>query len=1091
MAIASPDILSPNSEGFFRSSTMSAIVAGTVPSEATKVSYRFKYLNDATNTTPTFEGPFLDAAISFSKFSELEEVPSPWSFQPNLLGIQLEKGWSLYVEFYAINEGNGDVSFPSTVQIQFTNPVDFISSAPVPTGISVERANTYLRVGCAEVNMDGYDGDFLGYNFYVSLEEGGGTSGYSPLNDEYVTEPLKVKKYDTPLESSEGGSGGLVVKTSTIFRREVPQYTADLNAEALSRLTAAGLLPNQTYDKSTTFYFVATTSVYDPTLDTVVESPYSPEVSSRFITFSAVFNEIPVRNRDQIVVTLMQRIYGRNRYANQMASSVYKDLLDPISEEFSDYYIIQDFLSSAESIKGLIQFDDENGDGVSDPVETSTKKTRLRLALKLTNADAVQDLIDSYFEKKASNFNVERLEPTHSKGKVIYYAFDIPQEGLSIQDGSLVATGPGFGNSNSPVQYRVVGSRFIPFNSKEAFFNTLEQRYEIEADIIATTFGSLANVKAGAITHSVSGADTRFRVENTSPTTGGTDRENNLSLANRTQLAIAGTDSGTVGGYLLKALSVPGVRSARVEAAGDPLMRRDIDPNTGRHIGGKVDIYVQSEYLGEKQDIIAFSYAGPTGEGNEENFFVEDALNFRIRTNNSNVTSSTPIFELVKVFNVTRGENYDISGAVVGIGDGDTVQLNQNTTNLSIGMATLDVIEVDYRYRGSNIYVLDHQPVERVVSVTGDIDGTLPPESYELVKLEDPLKNGGSTIARDGVAINFFNGYPTESTRNVEGEPHIFLSTKPIKIARKGVDIDSIVVSSDEEGVDIYDKDVDFTIGKGGQADYTYLTLQPFSKIRSGSTVYVSYSHSQNLSIVYTVNEALSQVQREVEKSQHATADVVVKGAVQNEVDISLQVIRRKGYSETETVSNIRTRLGNYVNNLHVGHPLMLDDVISLVKNIEEVKTLVLPVTRMMKKNDSFIPQDYVGFADFRVFTENASKGVTSYLSVDPVLNYGTLDNGGPSNKFRAIYEGGKALVMAESMLEVSGALGRGYILSDGRILVSTTDGAPPQGKEYKVSYYTYVAPESEYASDITVGKIENLVVGSGSITIDASSEEA
>jgi len=1092
MALSSPEVLVPTIEGSFRTSSLSQIISGTADSTTTKVGYRFVVVDSATGADPVYSGPILDTAVSFA-LATVNNVgePLPWSFNCSLVSNEVSVGSTLYVEFYAINEDAGETSYPTEVEVIFTSVVNLPISAPVPTGISVDRNNTFLRPTCSEVDLDGYIGEFLGYNFYVSLEAGGGTQGYGLMNTDYVVNPSSVKAFDSDLGTTEQQSGDVIVKTNTLYHKEINQYSFDLNSEALARLTGSGVLPNQNYDQTTTFYFVMTTVMYDPDVGAVVESPFSPEISARFITFAAVYNEIPVRNRDQITVTLMQRIYGKNKKAHQMPASVYKDLLDPISEEYSDYYVIQDFLAQTESIKGLLQFDDENGDGVSDPVETSVKKTRLRLALKLNNADAVQNIIDSFFEKKASNFNISRLSPTYSKGKALFYAYSIPEEGLLISDGALVATGPGMGNANAPVTFRVTGSKRIPYGERSVFYNTVDKRYEIEADIISTTFGSLANVPAGTISHAVSGADPRFQVENTSPTTGGTNNESNLSLANRTQLAIAGVDTGTEGGYLLKTLGVPGVRSARVEKGGDPMMMRDIDPDSKRHLGGKVDIYVQSETLGEKQDIIAFSYAGPTGEGSEEQFFVEDAINFRIRTNNSNVTPATPIFEVIRVYNVTRGKNYDTAGAVVGLGDGDTVQLSQNTSNLKIGMATLDVIEVDYRYRGSNTYVMANQPVRSIVSVTGDVDGVLPPESYELVKLEDPLQNGESTIARDGVAINFFNGYPTESSRTVTAEAHVFLSTKPLRLAKKGVDIDAIVVSSDEDGIDTYEKDLDFTIGKGGQAGYTYLYMQPYSKIRSGSEVFVSYEHSQNLKVVYTVNEALQTVQDTVDKSQHATADVVVKGAVQNYVDIYLQIIRRRGYTETSVTNKVQTTLGNYISNLHVGQGLMVDDVISLVKNTEGVKTLVLPITRMMKQNESFIPQDYIGFANFKVYTRNASRGVTSYVSNQPVLNYGTLDNGGPSNMFRAIYEGSTALVMASSPLDVSSSLGRGYILADGRILVSTTDGAPPQNKEYSASYYTYVAPENEFARDIQVSNIETLVVDSASIRVDASAEEA
>jgi hypothetical protein len=369
------------------------------------------------------------------------------------------------------------------------------------------------------------------------------------------------------------------------------------------------------------------------------------------------------------------------------------------------------------------------------------------------------------------------------------------------------------------------------------------------------------------------------------------------------------------------------------------------------------------------------------------------------------------------------------------------------------------------------------------------VDGPLPVENFSLVKLEDPLLLGNSTKARDGVALNYFGGFPTETTARITAEQHLFLKTSPFYLVKKGVDIDSIVVSEDSTGIYTYEKDIDFSIGKGGLEGYTYLYLQPHSKIRSGSEVFVSYRHSQNLKITYTVNDALSSVQEVLEDSRHGTANVVVKGSIQNYVDIYLNIIREKGFAQSVVESRVQTTLGNYVNSLKIGQMLMMDEVILRVKQIPGVRTVVLPITRMMKKNGSFIQNDYIGYTEFRVYSVNASVGVTSFITVHPVLNYGTISGGGDPNLFRAVYENNKALVTAESPLDVSKALGRSFIQADGRIIVSTTDGAPPQGKDYRAAYYTYVTPGGEYAADISTDSMENLVVGSNSIKVDALAE--
>lgn len=1087
MSIVSPTILVPTSEPSFRSSSTSQIISGTVLSTVTSVRYKYAITDENSGATPIYSD-FLDAAISYTAVSYVVPEPLlPWAFDCSLLSEELGPGKLLYLEFYALNYNTDEISLPSSVTISFATVRTLPISSPVPSGITVEQSNVAIKVACAEVDLTGYSGSLLGYNFYVSTTTGGGSSGYSLMNQYYVTQSADTRTLTGALGTGTSFAGEVKITTTTEYNSTVNEYSYSFDGATLARLTSAGLIPSNV-DSTTNFYFVLTTVLYDSTLNAVVESPFSAEITGRFLQFAAVYKEIPARNRDDISITMTQRVLSLNNKVNLVAGSVFRDILDPICEEFSDYYVIQDFLAQTESISGLMQFDDANGDGISDPVNSSIKKTRLRLALKLNSVDSVQQIIDAYFDKRAANYNITRKLPTTSAGKALLYATSVPPEGLYIYDGATLGTTAT--GSDPSIVFVNKGSHFISYEERATFYNTVTGRYELTITVESQSTGSLTNVAAGLISQVLSGADPRLKVTNNSPITGGTDRESNILLANRFQLAIAGNDTGTEGGYALKALSVGGVKSVRVEKAGDSLMMRDLDPTTNEHLGGKVDVYIQGSHVIEWQDTIAFSYSGPAGAGSADRFYVEDAVNFRVRTTNYSITASTPIFELIKVTNVTRSAEYSIAGAVVGLGDGDTLQLAQNSVNLSIGMASLDVIEADYRYRGSNLYTLGHQPAIAISSVTGDVDGLLPGSNYNLVKLEDPLREGNSTIASDGLELVFSNGLPSSSTRTVTGEAHYFLSTVPVQLAKKGVDVDTLVVSSDAAGLLYYQVDVDYTVGKGGDKDYTYIYLQPYSKIRSGSLVYLTYTHSQNFTVVYTVNETLQQVQTCLDNFKHATADVAVKGCVENFVDMSIKVIRKKG-SSIESVSNsIKTTLGNYINNMKLGQTLMLDDVITMVKGVTGVKTVVLPVARMMKMNGSYIPSDYIGFANFRVYQQNTVQGVTSYISVSSVLNYGTVEGGGPSNLFRAIYENGVTLVLATTPLGVSAAAGRGFIMADGRILVSTTDGTPPQTKTYAASYYTYIVSEKEYSADIQVDTMENLSVTDGSITVDASAEE-
>lgn len=1086
MSIANPVIIYPGVGPEIRTNSISTSVSGTTQAHTTAIKYEYALLPEGSTLTPVYS-TMTSVGVSYVATEDSFVTEVPWTIDTRAVPGFVQ-GTVLYLKIYAEDEDLSEISIPSDYVIHFVAYDQVLQTAPTPTGITASRSNTAITVEVAELPPGTFAGTFVGFNFYVSLEVGGGQSGYQRVNTDYVKDPSRTASTVVTSSTETSTADGVTVETTVTSVAESPMYSFVLDKPTLQNLVAEGKLPNIRYSDATPFYFVATSVIFDDSSDTEIESLYSPELKTKFLSFVPEFKELPPRNREDILLSMAERLMTLNRGANVISGSVYRDILDPVSEEMANAYVVQDFISRSQSMDGLLQLDDENGDGISDPPSTSVAKKRLQVALGVTNDIVLQNIIDSAFSKLAANFNISRLPPTYATGKVVFYTNTVPPEGLFVNNSAVLLARSSSGES---IRFLVQGSKYLYFSEKDRYYNATRRRYEVTCDVIASVTGSSSNVATGTITTISNGADARWKVTNPVPMTGGTFNESNNSLANRTKLAISGLDTGTEGGYLLKTIGVPGVKFAKVVTSGDSLMHRDVDPSTGRHLGGKVDIYVQGDRVSQWQDTFAFSYSGPTGNNSGEKFFVEDAESFLLRTDAPAVTVATPIFEVLRVTNLTRGASYDVSGAVAGLGDGDSIMLAQNATNLEIGMATLDVIEVDYRYRGYNSYVLSHQPVEEILSVTGDIDGVLPPENYKLMKLEDPMYTGNSTISSDGVEILYFRGLPTSSVQTVANEAHVLLVDRPALLTKKGVDTDTIIVAADQSQLTIFDKDLDYRVIRGGDQDQTQIVLTTASRIRSGATVYISYAAGQNFTVVYAYNKILEDVQTQVDDMKHATADVAVKQAVGNDIDISVRVTRKSGYAENDVINNITNNIAAIVQNMKLGTGFNLDDMVNIVKNTEGVRTLHLPPYRMMKANGSFIAGDLIGLVDFQVYTQNAGMGVTSYVSVDPVLEYGTQEGGGPSNLFRAIYEDGEPLVLAVSPAEVAQASGRGYIRGDGRIVVSTKDGMPPQTKEYMAAYYTYVPATEEFAADITVDSMEYLTIGVNSITVDASVEES
>jgi len=759
--------------------------------------------------------------------------------------------------------------------------------------------------------------------------------------------------------------------------------------------------------------------------------------------------------------------------------------MDPISEEEARLYIIQDFMARSLSVSTLLDFDDANADGESDLVTDSVQKRALQVALNLTDAATVQALIDQQFDKLAANVNVRRKASVPATGSAVFYTDTAPIRDMIVYEGALIST-LGDLDAGIPAQtYRTTATRIMDYLVADSYYNNATQRYELEVDVEAVNPGETGNTDSYTIRTYESGVDSGFLVENPNPISFGVDQESNHDLATRIMLAFF-VDTGTEGGYARTAIGISGVHNVRVEKAGDSLMLRDWDPLRHEHLGGKVDLYIQGRRLEQVADQIAFSYESIVASGGtkaDEPFTVINAVSFQFKTNNTAVTAHTPIFEVSRVYNSTRGQNYDLTGYQI-IGEGQVVDLDEsNPVNTAIGLAVADVIRVDYKYRSSDIFILQHQPVTEIVSVTGQLSGPLTTDNWDLVRLQDPLEDGYSTIAKDGIRIKFANNLPVTGTQTIVDEPHVMVLGSDENLDYLGADPTSIIVKNDD-GTVTYVVNFDYLIQSGTDTTPTSIRMIESGAIVNGQGVLVSYEAIENFTITYTTNGLLATVQEELESTKHACADAIAKQAIQNDVDFVITVVPKSGIVSTSNLtSRIRTEVANYVSQLGVGVSLTQSDVVAIINGVADVDYTVIPFLRMVKADGSFIVRDDVGLVQWEIFNDGLAK---SYITVASVLTYKTIDKGGSENEFRGIFEDNMPLILQPDPLDVSGGPGRGYIQSGGRLIVSTRDGLLPDSKDYQVAYFVY---GETGAKDINVASVEHLNVGQFSITFDTPRE--
>jgi uncharacterized phage protein gp47/JayE len=759
-----------------------------------------------------------------------------------------------------------------------------------------------------------------------------------------------------------------------------------------------------------------------------------------------------------------------------MSGTVFRDITDPIAEENARLYVIQDFLSIANSVSTLQDFDDPTGSGVSIPPSNSPAKTALQIALNLTTADAVQALIDNQFDKLASNCNTYRLPATSAVGSVVFYTVTAPIRDMQVSAGAIVSTLGDVNNNIQAQSYSVLETKVLSAANKAQYFNSSTQQYELECAVQAITPGSAGNTDADTIRAIGTGVDSGFSVENPNPISFGTDLESNYELAGRMQLAFF-ADTGTKGGYAKTTIAVPYVQNVVVQGAGDPLMIRDYDPTTEEHIGGKVDIYVQGSIVQQEVDNISFAFSSSENMGQQigERFDIVNAVAFQIESLNPLVTAHTPIFDVLNVYNATRGASYNLGGLTI-IGDGNIIALNV-ALNSSIGMATTDIIYVDYLYRSSDTIILQNQPVIDIVSIVGQLSGVLTSDNWELVKLQDPLDTGNSTISQDGVLIQYANGIPGDATQAISQEQHVLIYgvTEPLDLL--GIIPSTIVVTSTTFPTVTYTENLDYNIFPGSNT--TAINIEPITSgaIKNGETVYVNYSAFENFAITYTTNALLENVQTKINLMKHACADVIVKQAVNNNVNITMTVVPlpmviTTPNSSLALTSQITSTLANFISNLGVGVSLTQSDVVKTVNSVTGVDYVVLPFSTMIKADGSFITRDNIGSPTFEIYISGNS---IAYITTEPVLSYSTIDQGGPSTLFKAIFENNVPLILQTDPLAVSKGPGLGYILSTGQIIISTIDGSLPDINSYQVAYWVYGETGS---NDIQVNELEYLSLG-------------
>jgi hypothetical protein len=1005
-------------------------------------------------------------------------IPSPASYPE---GLVLEPGENTVL--IRTIDIIGSVSATASALITKLRLED-VPQVIIPTGIRMRRRRDAVDLLAAipEALEAGAFGapapnNFRGFKFYASVTAGG-TSGYYLLNESLVTSASGIYEEDvseigsdnTVWESSDGAEFiRLKVSEEDEFGNEIAtriNRTYDIvpysgNLRFLStleerRLTqfarfrhfragAAGTLNEDqfaTIPSVDPLYYVVSAVYFDPTSGAEIESPYSQEVLGSPLVIDTAIRDLPGRTQFQVVTDYVTAIQRVNQDISLIPGSTTRDVsIDPFSSEADRLYFLLDFIHRAQSFLTLLQVDDANGDGLSDPVDSSAYKTALKAALGFSTNAAVQNLIDSAFDKLAGNVTKSRLPGRPAVGQATFYTTSRPAFDLPIPSGTIVTTQADSALGIPSVRFRVGGTYVMLAANADAYFNFDKKRYEIVVDLVAETIGEDGNRPADQIrsAQGVSG----LLVTNEEATIYGLNRESNADLAARAMLSFVSVDTGTPGGYAATSAAQIGVIKSKVVKSGDELMMRDYDDVRHKHIGGKVDVWVQG--LRERQ--ITENFAFTFEVARDIQCQIIDLATLTLRVQDSRVTVNTPITEILDnlgqglgVRNVTQGLDYILTNAVIV--DYQTFRLDPAIVGQPV-TGIDDVITADYRFRVLNQFQFTFQPVRRVVSVVGEVSGTLTPTSgYNLFKTDDPLLEGESTISHDFLSITQQGGIPSGDTLTVNAEEHVLIGFIEEPLLSIGINTKTIRVFNQARTLEFDGPDAvtpDYEILEGTPTSPPRIVRTANSDIVNGSTVSVDYVHDENFTVTYVINDLLQQLQRVIESKRHITADVLVKQAIENEVEIETTVQLLSGATKDKVDPAVRSAVSLELNKRTIGQGVAQSDVINAIDSTSGVDSQIVPFARMAYADGSRKLRETLSSTALEMSSLGIG-GNIAYLLTTP-LQSPTTDGGGLNTEHKGVFQDDEPMTLSATLSAVASSANQAFIIgAQGAVIAGYTD---------------------------------------------------
>jgi hypothetical protein len=282
----------------------------------------------------------------------------------------------------------------------------------------------------------------------------------------------------------------------------------------------------------------------------------------------------------------------------------------------------------------------------------------------------------------------------------------------------------------------------------------------------------------------------------------------------------------------------------------------------------------------------------------------------------------------------------------------------------------------------------------------------------------------------------------------------------------------------------------------------------------------VDYDHDENFTVTYVINDLLQQLQRTVNSRRHITADVLVKQAVLNSVELETTVQLKPGAARDKVDPAIRSNVSLELDQKIIGQGTAQSDVINSIDSTEGVDFEVVPLARMGYADGSRKLREAISSASLHIVSLDIGGNQVFILS--NALHFPTTDGGGLSTEHRGVFQNDEAMVLSETALLVGQLPNQAYIIgAGGAVLTGYSDdatlilagfttaeeieaerirltanhvllslsgaGTPPDSPANHVYAVSYVVRNDVGPHDIPAAQVEFLDLGNFTLTIRES----